>query len=91
MFDEYCTMTETEKQFIESLGKRVRDLRLKAGYTSHENFAFDAEITRSLYGRHEKGANMTVLSLLKIVQYHGMTLEEFFGEGFEMLSEKQGE
>lgn len=67
------------------LGKRIVQLRKKAGYTSQETFAYDAEIPRALYGRFEKGANMTITSLYKIVQQHNISFEEFFSEGFESI------
>ncbi len=66
-----------EKQLIK-VGDRLRTLRKKAGYKSYENFAFDNEINRVQYGRMEKGTNITLLSLLKVLDIHKLTLEEFF-------------
>jgi hypothetical protein len=66
-----------EKQLIK-VGDRLRVLRKKAGYKSYENFAFDNEINRVQYGRMEKGTNITLLSLLKVLDIHKLTLEEFF-------------
>ena len=66
-----------EKQLIK-VGDRLRTLRKKAGYKSYENFAFDNEINRVQSGRMEKGTNITLLSLLKVLDIHKLTLEEFF-------------
>ena len=66
-----------EKQLIK-VGDLLRTLRKKAGYKSYENFAFDNEINRVQYGRMEKGTNITLLSLLKVLDIHKLTLEEFF-------------
>lgn len=66
-----------EKQLIK-VGDRLRVLRKKAGYKSYENFAFDNDINRVQYGRMEKGTNITLLSLLKVLDIHKLTLEEFF-------------
>jgi transcriptional regulator with XRE-family HTH domain len=67
------------------MGERIRDLRKKAGYTSQKTFAYDAEIPRALYGKYEKGSNITIASLYCILQYHQITFEEFFSKGFDDL------
>jgi transcriptional regulator with XRE-family HTH domain len=66
-----------EKRLIK-IGERLRELRKKAGYKSYENFAFDNEINRVQYGRMEKGTNMTLVSLLRVLDIHKITFEEFF-------------
>ena len=68
---------------IQKLANRIKSLRLKKGYTSYENFAFDIDIHRAQYGRYEKGTDMQFTSLLKIAKAFDMTLEEFFSEGFD--------
>ena len=68
---------KNEKRLIK-IGERIRELRIKAGYKSYETFAFDNEIIRVQYGRMEKGANFTLASLLKVIDIHKITLEEFF-------------
>lgn len=75
----------TEAKLFKKIGERLIYLRKKAGYTSQETFAYDAEIPRALYGRYEKGTNLTIVSLYKIVKFHGMSLEEFFSNGFDGL------
>ena len=67
------------------MGKRLTDLRKKAGYSSQETFAYDAEVPRALYGRYERGSNMTLHSLFKILKFHKMTLKDFFSKGFDTL------
>jgi len=62
----------------------------KAKYSSQETFSYDAEIPRALYGKYEKGSNLTIASRYRIIKFHGITFEEFFSEGFnEMLSKKK--
>lgn len=65
------------------LGKRLKELRKEAGYTSQETFAYDAEIPRALYGKYEKGANITIDSLHRILKFHKITFKDFFKKGFE--------
>ncbi|HWY11284.1 MAG TPA: helix-turn-helix transcriptional regulator [Bacteroidia bacterium] len=72
-----------EKKLYKLIGNRITDLRKKAGYTSQETFAYDANIARALYGRYEKGANITVNNLHRILKYHEMTFKDFFAEGFQ--------
>ncbi|MCF8459624.1 MAG: XRE family transcriptional regulator [Flavobacteriales bacterium] len=55
----------------------IKDLRIKAGYTSLEAFAFDHEIPRVQYWRMETGANLTMMSLLKVLDIHKVHMEEF--------------
>jgi len=69
------------------MGRRITNLRKKAGYTSQETFAYDADIPRALYGRYEKGSNLTIFSLYRILKQHEISFKEFFEEGFEELSQ----
>ena len=68
---------KNEKRLIK-IGERLRDLRKKVGYKSYENFAFDHELNRVQYGRMERGANITLASLLKVLDVHKLSLDEFF-------------
>lgn len=67
---------------ILKISKKIQELRKKAGYTNYEDFALDHEIGRMQYWRMEKGTSFTMMSLLKILDAHKMTLEEFF-KGFD--------
>lgn len=75
---------EQEKLYLK-IGERIKELRKKAGYTSQETFAYDAEIPRALYGRYEKGANITINSLHKILKFHNISFKDFFSKGFDEL------
>lgn len=72
-----------EDEILKKLGARIKDLRIKAGYTSHEKFANDIEIGRSLYWGYEQGKNLNFLTLIRILNFHKISLEEFFNEGFK--------
>jgi transcriptional regulator with XRE-family HTH domain len=78
---------KNEEEIIihELIGKRLKELRKKAGYTSQETFAYDAEIPRALYGRYEKGSNITITSLRRILKFHKITFKEFFKKGFDVF------
>lgn len=63
---------------LQAIANKIRQLRINAGYTSHENFAWDNNLSRVQYWRIETGANITMKTLLKILDIHKMTLSEFF-------------
>jgi transcriptional regulator with XRE-family HTH domain len=75
-------LDKEEKKLFKKIGQRLTALRKQAGYTSQETFAYDADIPRALYGRYEKGANLTIASLYKILKFHEISFEDFFSEGF---------
>jgi transcriptional regulator with XRE-family HTH domain len=71
---------DSNEQVYQKIGKRIKDLRLKAGYSNAEKFAFENEITRSQYAMWEKGQDMKISSLLRITRAHNLTLDEFFAD-----------
>ena len=81
-------LNKEEEELLNRLGNRIRELRIEKGYSSQESFAYDAEIPRAQYGRYEKGENLTMLSLYKILKFHKLSFEDFFGVGFETVSKK---
>ncbi|MDB5284520.1 MAG: hypothetical protein JWO06_3595 [Bacteroidota bacterium] len=60
------------------IAQKIKQLRVAKGYTSYEQFAWDNEINRVQYWRIEKGGNITIASLLKVLDIHQMSLKEFF-------------
>jgi hypothetical protein len=65
---------------LTAIGEKIKRLRLAKGYRSYETFAFDHSLPRVGYGRHEKGSNLTMASLLRLLDIHGITLQEFFSD-----------
>lgn len=76
-------MNKSKKEEIIKLAQRIKDLRIKMGYSSYETFAYDKGIPRAQYGRYEIGTDIQYTSLLKVVKAFDMTLEEFFSDGFK--------
>jgi len=79
--EDLCLIMERSKAIEKQLvrvGEKLKKLRTKAGYKSAEIFAYDNELNRVQYWRMEKGANFTLLSLIKVLDIHKITLEEFF-------------
>jgi transcriptional regulator with XRE-family HTH domain len=67
---------------LKKLGKRIKQLRISRGYSSYEYFAYDHNISRAQFGRYEQGQDLRFSSLVKVIHALGMTLPEFFSEGF---------
>lgn len=66
---------------LEVIGKKLLELRIRKGYTSHVTFAEDFNLPRVQYWRMEKGkANFTLKSLNRVLSIHGVTLEQLFSE-----------
>lgn len=63
---------------VHKIAKKIRQLRIDAGYTSYESFAFDKELPRMQYWRMEAGTNFTIETLLKILDVHKISLKNFF-------------
>jgi transcriptional regulator with XRE-family HTH domain len=67
-----------QKQLIK-IGEKLAELRKKKGYTSHETFAYDHDLSRVQYWRIEKGkSNLTLRSLYNLLEIHGIDLKDFF-------------
>jgi transcriptional regulator with XRE-family HTH domain len=71
----------TKKQLLK-IGNRLRQLRKAKGYSNYELFAFDNKIARAQYGRYEKGEDLRVSSLIKVLCALDIYLSEFFDYTF---------
>jgi len=68
---------ETEEK-LEKLGKRLQELRKAKGYPNYEQFAFQNNISRSQYGRYEKGQDIRFSTMCRVLKALDITFEEFF-------------
>ena len=64
------------------LAERIKTLRIKKGYKNYESFAYQHDLPRAQFGRYERGEDLRYSSLLKVIKALGVTVEEFFSEGF---------
>lgn len=69
-------------QDLQHLAARLKYFRKLRGYTNYEHLAFDVGISRSQYGKYENGGNIKFSTLCKILAHLGVSLKEFFEEGF---------
>ncbi|WP_284652104.1 helix-turn-helix domain-containing protein [Flavobacterium terrisoli] len=63
---------------IKEISQKLKELRISRGYTSYETFAFENELNRVQYWRIESGQNITLRTLIKVLDIHKISLEEFF-------------
>jgi transcriptional regulator with XRE-family HTH domain len=68
---------DDEKLFKE-IGRRLKMLRVKSGIKSYETFAVNNDLDRKYYWSVEKGRNITIQYLNKILSIHNVTFEDFF-------------
>jgi len=63
---------------IEQVAQKIKQLRKESGYTSYETFAYDKNLNKVQYWRIEKGQNITLKTLIRILDIHKISMEEFF-------------
>ncbi len=68
---------------LKQIGERIKTLRRQKGYRSYEIFAYEHNIHRSQWGKYERGANLNFVTLVKVAALLGVSLKEFFAEGFD--------
>lgn len=73
----------TADKELKQIGARIKQLRKGLGYSSYETFANERDIHRVQWGRYEQGLDMYTSTLFKIIKILGVTVEEFFSEGFD--------
>ena len=67
------------RSLLTSIGKKLQEVRKEKGYKNYETFAFENEIPRTQYGRYERGHDLKVSSLLKVLHALDIPISEFFG------------
>jgi transcriptional regulator with XRE-family HTH domain len=63
---------------LKRIGSKIKKLRINAGYSSYENFAFEHELSSRYYWGVENGRNITLIYLLRILEIHKISIEDFF-------------
>ena len=67
----------TDNRLFE-IGKQIKNLRKTNTNLSAENFAYEKGFDRVQYSRIEKGTNITIKTLLKVLDKHNLTPKDFF-------------
>lgn len=64
--------------YINKIANKLKLLRINAGFSSYENFANAFDLDRKQYWRIEKGSNITINTLHKILSIHQISFSQFF-------------
>jgi transcriptional regulator with XRE-family HTH domain len=67
---------------VVKISRRLKALRIQRGYTTVEAFTKETGLSRPQYLRFEKGNDLKLSSLVKIIKAFNMTFAEFFEDGF---------
>jgi len=71
--------TKSFKKTLTNVGSKLAELREKKGYATIKEFVVDYDLPEIQYWRMEKGkTNITLKSLVKILNIHKVSLEDFF-------------
>jgi transcriptional regulator with XRE-family HTH domain len=76
-------MVFDDDKILQQFGNRLKELRKAKGFSNYEQFAYTYNINRVQYGRYEKGCNISLKTLVKILSFHDMTITDFFSAGFD--------
>ena len=81
--DQGILINEKEQKKI---GQRIKNLRKAKGYTNPDKFSYEHNLNRSQYGKYEAGStNLTIGTLITILNCFNLSLSEFFNEEYERL------
>lgn len=69
---------EDREEVLKKIGQRMKEIRKEKGYKNYELFAYENGIPRAQYGRYERGSDLKLSNLLKVLDGFDMSLEDFF-------------
>lgn len=71
---------ELDLEVLRQIGVGLKQLRKERGYSNYHKLAYDMGMHHSQYGDYENGKNMNVLTLLRILRFHELSLKEFISQ-----------
>lgn len=74
---------------MRAMGEVLRILRQKIGYTSLETFANDIGMDSALYGRYERGENIKIISLARLLSHFNLEIDEYFKQVKKIIRKKK--
>lgn len=69
---------DDDMDYFQRVGARIKHFRLLRQYSSYQRFAYEHNFNLSQYGEYEKGKNLTIESLRKILRALEVSHKEFF-------------
>lgn len=73
-------MANEVRDTVKIISEKLKRLRVESGYSSYESFAHDHNLDRKQYWRVENGANITLKTLVNILEIHKVSLKSFFSD-----------
>ena len=70
-------ISQQHKDILVRIGEKLKDMR-KEKDMSYTEMAEKAGLSKVTYYKLEKGSNFQIRALLLVLDYHGITLKEFF-------------
>ena len=61
---------------IKEICHKLKQLRIQKGWSSYEAFALAHELSRQSYWKVEKGQNITLKTLFRLLDYHEVSLRD---------------
>lgn len=84
MTNKKADIVLTSEKELRKIGLKLKSLRKSKGYTSPDKFSYEHNLNRSQYGKYEAGsANITIGTLINILNCFGVSLSDFFDEEYE--------
>lgn len=81
--------SKNEQTLMRAMGEVLRILRQKIGYTSLETFANDIGMDSALYGRYERGENIKIISLARLLSHFNLEIDEYFKQVKKIIRKKK--
>jgi transcriptional regulator with XRE-family HTH domain len=74
------TKKHDTEQRINKIAEKLKQLRKDRNFTSYEDFALEYDLDRKQYWRVENGSNITLKTLIKILDIYDLSLSKFFSD-----------
>lgn len=74
---------DKQSVILEKFGKRLKELRKSAGYTSQLTFAYEQGFNPPQVNKWERGEDIKLSSIVRLCEALNITVPEFFSEGFD--------
>lgn len=74
---------QEQQDYFKKVGRRLRYFRKLRGFSDYDKFSFAHDLNRSQYGDYEKGRNLTIGTLHKLLKLLEIDETVFYGEGYE--------
>ena len=73
-------MANQKDVVFKKIGGKLKDMRIKAGFSSYETFAIENDLSRRYYWGVERGQNITLNYLIKLLNIHNTSIQDFFSK-----------